>query len=93
MELEVTGEVWWWRGPSPFHFVTVPDEQCADLEDVATSVTYGWGMVPVTARLGATTWQTSLWPRAGAYVVPLKVHVRRAEAVELGDVVTVHLTV
>jgi hypothetical protein len=24
VELEFSGEVWFWRGPSPFHFVTVP---------------------------------------------------------------------
>ena len=26
MEVDVTGEVWWWRGPAPFPFVTVPPD-------------------------------------------------------------------
>lgn len=87
--LEVTGEVWEWRGPAPYHFVSVPPELCEDVRDAAEVVSYGWGMVPVTLRLGDTSWTTSLWPRDGGYVVPLKDAVRAAEGVELGDVVTV----
>ncbi len=93
MELEVTGDIWEWRGPAPYHFVTVPDAQSAALEHSAGQVSYGWGMIPVTARIGDTRWTTSLWPKDGGYVVPLKDKVRRAEDLELGDRVTVHLTV
>ncbi|MFL6157694.1 MAG: DUF1905 domain-containing protein [Marmoricola sp.] len=93
MELEVTGEVWHWRGPAPHHFVTVPDEDAAAIESVAAGVTYGWGMIPVTVTLGSTTWTTSLWPKDGLYVVPLKAAVRRAEGIGLGDVVVVRITV
>ncbi|MFI2647670.1 MULTISPECIES: DUF1905 domain-containing protein [Micromonospora] len=93
MELEFSGEVWFWRGPAPWHFVTVPDELCGELEAASTSVTYGWGMIPVTARIGATGWQTSLWPKDGRYVVPVKTAVRRAEGIALGDRVDVHLSV
>jgi hypothetical protein len=92
MELEVTGDVWEWRGPAPHHFVWVRDEQAAAIEAVSPAVTYGWGMIPVTGRIGTTTFSTSLWPKDGRYVIPLKVAVRRAERIELGDVVTVHLT-
>lgn len=87
--LEVTGEVWEWRGPAPYHFVSVPPELCDDVRDAAEVVSYGWGMVPVALRLGETAWTTSLWPKDGGYVVPLKDAVRVAEGVELGDVVTV----
>ncbi|MFI2713327.1 DUF1905 domain-containing protein [Micromonospora sp. NPDC018662] len=93
MELAFSGEVWFWRGPAPYHFVTVPDEQCAALEAAAASVSYGWGMVPVAVRIGGTGWRTSLWPKDGRYVLPLKVAVRRAERIELGDRVDVRLTV
>ena len=87
------GEIWWWRGPAPFHFVTVPPEVCAEIAEIAGAVTYGWGMVPVTVCVGDTTWTTSLWPQDGGYVLPLKDAVRRAEGLELGDVVDVRLTV
>ena len=60
MNIVVTGPVVEWRGPAPYHFVTVPAEQAEVIHDVATDVTYGWGMIPVNGRLGATTFTTSL---------------------------------
>ena len=93
MDLEFTGEVWCWRGPSPFHFVTVPERHCNELSGVAGDVSYGWGMIPVGARIGGTNWTTSLFPKDGGYIVPIKDRVRRAEGVEVGDPVTVFLTV
>ncbi|MCU1681046.1 MAG: hypothetical protein JWQ81_1785 [Amycolatopsis sp.] len=93
MEFEFTGEIWHWRGPSPYHFLTVPDERSAEIHAVAASITYGWGMVPVRVRLGDTNWKTSLFPKDGGYMLPVKDAVRRAEAVELGAVVSVQVTV
>ncbi len=86
-----SGEIIHWRGPSPFHFVTVPEEQSAAIEAVSSLVTYGWGAIPVKARIGRTDFTTSLFPRGELYLVPVKVAVRRAEDLALGDEVTVHL--
>lgn len=91
VDLEFSGELWFWRGPAPWHFVTVPDRTCAELEAASRLVSYGWGMIPVTARIGATSWTTSLWPKDGRYIVPVKAGVRKAEELELGDTVTVRL--
>ena len=52
MRLEFAGELWYWRGPSPYHFVTVPDDGCAELRALAPVVSYGWGMIPVNVRIG-----------------------------------------
>jgi uncharacterized protein DUF1905 len=93
MNLEFSGEVWFWRGPAPWHFVTVPDEESAELKAASPLVTYGWGMIPVTARIGATAWKTSLFAKDGRYVVPVKAWVRTAEALDVGDTATVRLTV
>ena len=59
---------------------------------VAPLVTYGWGVIPAAVRLGGTEWTTSLWPKDGRYVLPLKDVVRNAEGLEEGDTVTVRLT-
>jgi hypothetical protein len=93
MNLEFSGEIWFWRGPSPWHFVTVPEDECADLEATSALVSYGWGMIPVTAQIGDTAWTTSLFPKDGQYVVPVKAWVRKAEELDVGDLVTVHLGV
>ncbi|TDD65362.1 DUF1905 domain-containing protein [Jiangella aurantiaca] len=93
MELEFTGEIWHWRGPSPFHFVTVPADESTELAEAAALVTYGWGMIPVKARIDGTEWTTSLYPKDGGYIVPIKDVVRRGENLQVGDVVTINLFV
>ncbi|MFI7606312.1 DUF1905 domain-containing protein [Micromonospora sp. NPDC049366] len=93
MDLEFSGEIWFWRGPAPWHFVTVPDAESGELAAASASVTYGWGMIPVAAHIGGTGWRTSLFPKDGRYVVPVKARVRAAEGLDVGDVVTVRLTV
>jgi len=92
MDFEFTGELWEWRGPAPYHFVTVPPTESEELRELARDVTYGWGMIPVRGRIGSTEFETSLWPKDGAYVVPVKDAVRLAERLELGDPVTVRFT-
>lgn len=91
MDLEFSGEIIHWRGPSPFYFVTVPDEQSAAIEAVSSLVTYGWGAIPVQATIGATDFTTSLFPKGDLYLVPVKDAVRRAEGLALGDEVAVRL--
>ena len=91
MDLEFSGEIIHWRGPAPFHFVTVPDEQSAEIEAVSSLVTYGWGAIPVNARIGQTDFKTSLFPKGEFYLVPIKDAVRRTEKLMLGDQVSVHL--
>jgi Domain of unknown function (DUF1905) len=87
------GEVWWWRGPAPFHFVTVPEEICHHISQLAHHVTYGWGMIPCRIVIGETDWTTSLWHKDSGYIVPLKTAVRRAEGIEVGDEVNLRLLI
>ena len=93
MNLEFSGPIWFWKGPAPWHFVTVPDDECAVLESASPLVTYGWGMIPVRARIAGSVWETSLFPKEGRYVVPIKSAVRRAERLAEGDTVTVQLSI
>jgi hypothetical protein len=91
MQLDFTGEIIYWRGPSPFHFVLLPEPQATELREVAAELTYGWGCIAARGRIGGTAFRTALIPRDGSYAVPVKVAVRRAERLELGDIVTVRL--
>ncbi len=93
MEFTFPGEIIWWRGPAPYHFVAMPEADARELGAVASEVTYGWGCIPVRATIGATEFTTSLFPKDGGYLLPIKDAVRRAEGLTLGDGVVVHLTV
>ncbi len=88
-----TGAIVEWRGPAPFLFVPVPDEHVAELRYASREASYGWGCIPVVARIGDTDFTTSLFPRDEAYLLPVKVAVQRAERVGLGDRVTVTIAI
>ena len=89
---EFAGEVWYWKGPAPFHFVTIPAAESREIKAASPAITYGWGVIPITAHLGGTDWTTSLFPKDGRYLVPLKDAVRTAESIELGDEVTIRIS-
>lgn len=96
--MEFSGEMWFWKGPAPWHFITVPEEECRELEATSAFVTHGWGMIPVTPQIGETGWKTSLFPKRprpvdGRYIVPVKAWVRKAEGLEVGEMVTFRLAV
>jgi len=91
--LEFTGPILYWRGPSPYFFLRVPADESEDLLELGAEVSYGWGMIPVEVTLQGLTWETSLWPKDGGYLVPIRAHVRKKLAIDADDVVTLQLTV
>lgn len=93
LELTFSGELWYWRGPAPYHFITVPPDAAAAIRAIASGVTYGWGMIPARVTIGNSAWTTALWPKDGGYVVPIKDAYRKSEGLALGDMVAVRLTV
>ncbi|OZM83940.1 DUF1905 domain-containing protein [Pseudonocardia sp. MH-G8] len=93
MDLQFTAELWEWRGPAPFYWLTVPEDGCDHVRAEASAASYGWGAIPVRVRIGATEWETSLLPKGGGYVLPVKDAVRRAEDVDQGDTVAVAMSV
>lgn len=93
MRLRFSGEIWHWRGPAPYHFVSVPPAECELIHDVAAVVTYGWGMIPATVTIGGTTVTTSLWPKDGGYVVPIKKALQDGEGIGIDDTVDVILDI
>ena len=91
MEFEFTGRIFEGRGPAPYYYVALPDEDSADLKEASAMLTYGWGVIPVQVRIGETEWETSLFPKDGRYLVPLKDRIRRAEGLDTGDEITVRM--
>lgn len=99
-EIEASGMVWIWRpaegsGATSWFFLTIAGAAAEQVRECAPARRGGFGSVPVEARIGATIWRTSLFPsrEAGGYLLPLKVAVRRAEALVEGSAVTVVLRV
>jgi len=74
MEWTFSGPVVEWRGPSPYLFVAIPEDDSDDIREAARDVVY-WGQVPVSATIGRTEFTTALFPRGGRYLLPVKVAV------------------
>lgn len=93
MHITFEGDIFHWRGPAPYLFVAVPDAPSQDLKTISGLVTYGWGVIPVRARIGDTAWKTSLFPKGGRYLVPIRVSVQKAQNLNAGDRVTIELEI
>ena len=92
MEIELAGEVVEWRGPAPYVFVVLPSDAADLVDEVKAEVAY-WGVVPVRARIGDTEFTTSMFPREQTWFLPVKDAVRRAEGIDVGQVVEVRVHV
>lgn len=91
ISLKFSTEVIYWRGPAPFYFAPVPDAQVKKIKDISSQLSYGWGVIPARVKIGKTEFTTSLFPRQGGYMVPIKNVVREAERLEVDDKIVVHL--
>ena len=82
-----------WRGPAPFVYAPLPREHADKIEQVKKQVSYGWGVIPVTAEISGTAFTTSLFPRDGTYLLPIKLAVRKATGITVGDAVAVTIEI
>jgi hypothetical protein len=92
---QFTVEVWAHGDePGSWHFVTLPPEAAEEIR-AGAGPPRGFGSVRVSARIGATSWRTSVFPESGggSFVLPVKRAVRTAEGLEAGDACTVEVTV
>jgi hypothetical protein len=70
----------------------VPEAAAKKIKAEAARLTYGWGVIPVKAKIGKIEFTTSLFPKDGGYLLPIKNAVRIPGEVEVGDIVEVSLT-
>jgi hypothetical protein len=91
MDFEFSNEIWEWRGPAPFYFVSVPEDQAEEIREAAKLLTYGWGMIPVIATIGHIEFKTSMFAKNGTYVLPIKNVVRLPLKLEAGQTVEVSM--
>ena len=92
-EIAFAGTVIEWRGPAPFLFVAVPEDQVSELRYAARLASYGRCVVPVLAAINDAAFSTSLFPRDGTYLLPVKVAEQKSAKVGLGDRVQVRITI
>lgn len=90
-----TAPLWEADIDAAWHFVTVPHDISDEIEATSPAADVGFGSVRVRVTVGATTWDTSVFPsrQRQAYDLPVKKSVRQREGLVAGDEVEVRLQV
>jgi len=90
---EFSGLLWRYPGDGGWHFVSLPAEISAEITDIGGGARRGFGSLRVAVRVGATSWNTSVFPdtKTGTYLLPVNQAVRIAEQLEDGDEVNAEL--
>jgi hypothetical protein len=89
-----TTKVWLYPGMAGWHFASVDTDVSAQIKkNREGKPRIGWGSVPVTATIGNTTWNSSLFPdkKSGTYLLPLKAQIRKKESIGADDMVILTL--
>jgi hypothetical protein len=87
VEWAVRDEVIEWRGPAPYFFLPMNDDDSAEFKVEAAGLEY-WGQVGVVVVIGRTSFTTAVFPKDGRYLVPLRANIRKAENIDVGLPVT-----
>jgi hypothetical protein len=93
LQLRFETDVIHWRGPSPYFFAPIPAQHGEEIKKVAKFATYGWGVIPVEATINGVTFGTSLFPKDGRYLLPLKDAVRRKCNLTAGDPISASIAI
>ena len=93
-----TGKCWMWQGKGAWHFITLPQDKSEEIKFFSENrqgKRRGWGAVRVQATIGNTAWETSIFPhvKADAYILPIKMDVRKKEKIAAEDNVKVTLKI
>jgi hypothetical protein len=89
MDFSFSANLWEWRGPAPFYFLSLPVDLAEEIKASANMLTYGWGMIPVVATIQGRDFKTSMFSKNGTYVLPIKNEVRLPLKLQVDDLVSV----
>ena len=83
----INGKVELFPQKGGWHFIRVPKTITTELIHKADR-----GVIPITAKVGSTAWQTSLLPMGdGTHFIALNAKVRKKETVNLGDNISIEI--
>jgi hypothetical protein len=92
-DIAFTAGIMHWRGPSPYYFAAIPEQHVGEVRYAARQASYGWGVVPVEAVINGIAFRTSLFPKDGGYLLPLKVDVRNRADIDINAPVDVEMRI
>ncbi len=91
---KMRSKVWPYPGMAGWRFLTLSKKQGQEIKKRFGTHVRGWGSLPVSVTIGATVWNTSIFPdkKSGSYVLPLKAKIRKAENISDHSTVSFSIT-
>lgn len=87
MKYRFDGVLYLWNASDSWHFVNLPTQISDEIKEVSAPYRRGFGSVRVDVTCANSSWRTSVFPdtKAGCYILPVKVAVRKAQNLSAGD--------
>jgi hypothetical protein len=81
---KLSSKVFVYPGMGGWRFLGIPLKEGKEIKEKFGKHARGWGSLPVVVTIGATTWETSIFPdkKSGTYLLPLKAQVRKKEEID-----------
>ena len=93
-KFQFKAKIWLYDGHAAWHFLTVDSKTSKAIKSTQNGPRRGWGSIRVTAEIGKTTWETSIFPdKKEVYLLPIKSVVRKKENISAGDTITCTLII
>ncbi|MCJ8208124.1 DUF1905 domain-containing protein [Mucilaginibacter sp. RS28] len=90
---EFVASLWQYPGPNSWYFVSLPKILSKEIRTTLRSEEEGWGRLKAIAKVGGSEWKTAIWfdTKTGTYSLPLKSEIRKKEALQTGQEVSITL--
>ncbi len=91
---KITGKLWIYPGMGAWHFLTVDKKTSKTIKSITSHLRRGFGSVKISAQVGKTKWQTSIFPtKDGEFLLPVKSSVRKVENLQADKKTTIQITI
>ena len=86
-------KLWQYQGKGGWHFVTLPIDLAQRLRRLTEGERRPFGSFQIEAKIGPTSWSTSLFAdtKAKSFLLPVKHDVRKKAKIAAGDTVKVEI--
>jgi len=95
MVYKFKSKIWIYPGQAAWHFVNVPKKESKEIKKLFAGHKRGFGSLKVEAKIGDTTWATSVFPdsKSETYLLPIKSQVRKKENLVAGKSIAVTMLI
>ncbi|WGL59796.1 DUF1905 domain-containing protein [Pigmentibacter sp. JX0631] len=95
LQYSFESKLWKYKGEKGWYFLTLSKELSRLIKKNHFSSEEGWGRLRVTCNMGRSVWSTAIWydSKFEAYLLPIKIAVRKKEGVEEGDILKCSLKI